>query len=49
MIDFEWDIAKAKTNLLKHGVAFNEATTVFKDKLSLTIHDRITLRMKTDI
>ncbi len=39
MIDFEWDITKAKTNLRKHRVAFNEATTVLKDRLSITIHD----------
>ena len=26
---FEWDAAKARTNLKKHGVAFEEATTIF--------------------
>jgi len=39
MIDFEWDITKAEKNLRKHRVAFNEATSVLKDKLSITIHD----------
>lgn len=39
MIDFEWDITKAKVNLRKHRVAFSEATTVLKDRLSITIHD----------
>jgi len=39
MIDFEWDPDKAKTNLLKHKVAFKEAATVFKDELSITIYD----------
>lgn len=39
MIDFEWDIAKGETNLRKHGVAFNEAATVFKNELSITIYD----------
>jgi hypothetical protein len=39
MIDFEWDITKAKTNLRKHRVAFSEASTVLRDKLSITIHD----------
>jgi uncharacterized DUF497 family protein len=39
MIDFEWDIAKAKTNLRKHRVAFSEAATVLRNKLSITIHD----------
>jgi uncharacterized DUF497 family protein len=26
---FEWDSRKAKSNLLKHGVSFDEACTVF--------------------
>ena len=30
-IDFEWDANKAKTNFEKHGVSFEEATTVFDD------------------
>ena len=28
---FEWDAAKAATNLRKHGVSFGEAATVFAD------------------
>ena len=28
---FEWDEQKAKANLRKHGVTFDEATTVFYD------------------
>lgn len=35
----EWDPAKAKTNHRKHGVTFEEATTVFIDPLSSTIAD----------
>ena len=38
-LSFEWDPAKAKTNLSKHGVSFEEAATVFGDILSLTIPD----------
>jgi hypothetical protein len=38
---FEWDKKKAKINTQKHGVAFEEAATVFGDTLSLTIHDPI--------
>jgi len=38
-IRFEWDSAKAKTNLRKHGVAFEEAETVFSDDLALLIDD----------
>ena len=36
---FEWDEKKAKSNQKKHGVTFREASTVFGDPLSLTIHD----------
>ena len=36
---FEWDHQKAKTNLAKHGVSFDEACTVFKDEMSITIGD----------
>jgi uncharacterized DUF497 family protein len=36
---FEWDLAKAKSNLSKHGVSFEEAATIFGDPLSLTIPD----------
>lgn len=36
---FEWDGKKAKQNLKKHGVSFEEAATVFGDPLSLTIED----------
>ena len=39
MLIFEWDPKKAKTNLKKHGVSFEEASTAFKDPLSLTIDD----------
>jgi uncharacterized DUF497 family protein len=30
-LTFEWDAAKAATNLRKHGVSFEEAATVFLD------------------
>lgn len=39
MLIFEWDPQKAKSNIEKHRVAFEEATTVFQDSLSLTIDD----------
>lgn len=38
-IEFEWDANKAKRNLKEHGVSFDEATTVFGDRLSITISD----------
>ena len=40
-LEFEWDETKARMNLKKHGVSFNEASTVFGDPLSLTIPDPI--------
>jgi uncharacterized DUF497 family protein len=39
MLHFEWDPAKAASNLLKHGVSFAEAVTVLLDPLSLTDED----------
>ena len=36
---FEWDPEKAKRNLRKHAVSFEEAVTVFYDPLSATFDD----------
>jgi uncharacterized DUF497 family protein len=36
---FEWDTRKATLNLRKHGVSFEEATTAFRDPLSVTAPD----------
>lgn len=36
---FEWDSHKAKTNHKKHHVAFETATTVFKDEHAISIFD----------
>jgi uncharacterized DUF497 family protein len=38
-IRFEWDRDKAETNLAKHGVSFEEASTVFGDPLALIFDD----------
>jgi hypothetical protein len=38
-LSFEWDEEEARTNLKKHRVSFDEATTVFTDACSTTIHD----------
>ena len=37
---FEWDTIKAKLNVWKHGVSFEEATTALLDPLSKTALDR---------
>jgi len=36
---FEWDPRKAKLNLRKHGVSFEEATMALRDPLSVTAPD----------
>jgi hypothetical protein len=36
---FEWDLEKALANLAKHGVSFEEASTVFADPLYITFLD----------
>lgn len=39
-LEFEWDPAKADQNLKDHDeVSFDEATTVLRDTLSITIAD----------
>ena len=42
-LEFQWDTHKARENLRKHNVSFQEATTVFSDFLSLTIPDPLHL------
>ena len=36
---YEWDSKKAKANLRKHGVSFEEAATVFLDPFAVTYPD----------
>ena len=36
---FEWDENKNQSNIKKHGVSFNEATTAFNDSNRLTLRD----------
>lgn len=36
---FEWDPKKARRNLKIHGISFDEASTTFRDPLSMTIDD----------
>ncbi|OLP20445.1 hypothetical protein BST81_00055 [Leptolyngbya sp. 'hensonii'] len=38
-MQFQWDSQKAKTNLQKHNISFEEAVTVFGDPLAVTIED----------
>jgi hypothetical protein len=39
MFIFEWDAAKARRNLLKHGVSFEEARSVFHDEFAVQFDD----------
>ena len=36
---FEWNEEKAFINITKHGVSFEEASTVLSDEYSITIYD----------
>jgi uncharacterized protein len=38
-ISFEWDADKNKLNILKHGISFEEAQTVFYDENARLIPD----------
>jgi len=40
MIKFEWNTAKAVTNIKKHGVSFEEAKSVFFDDFSVQFFDQ---------
>lgn len=39
MIKFEWDKGKAKSNLQKHKVSFEEVMTIWNDELTVFLHD----------
>jgi len=38
-VEFEWDKEKADSNLEKHGVDFDEASTVFDDLFNIDFYD----------
>ena len=38
-MQFEWDDNKAKINIEKHGVSFDEASTVFDDEQGILFDD----------
>jgi uncharacterized DUF497 family protein len=37
--NFEWDVNKARTNLSKHKISFEGATSVFRDEHAISIAD----------
>lgn len=38
-LHFEWDAAKARANLRKHGISFEEAETAFLDDYAIVLPD----------
>lgn len=48
MIKFEWNDTKASKNIEKHGISFEEATTVFYDDFALQYFDREHSQLKED-
>lgn len=38
---FEWDAEKARSNLVKHGVAFDLARRVWDDPMHVIVPDRV--------
>jgi uncharacterized protein len=38
-VDFEWDSAKAESNLERHGVDFADAAVALEDPHALTLRD----------
>lgn len=38
-MEFEWDLRKAASNLAKHRISFEEASTVFGDPLGRIVDD----------
>ena len=39
-LQFKWDEDKAARNEVKYGVAFGEASTIFKDRYAIYLDDR---------
>jgi uncharacterized protein len=40
MIKFDWNPAKAASNLRKHGVSFEEAQSIFYDDFAIQFYDQ---------
>jgi hypothetical protein len=38
-LQFEWALEKARRNLRKQGVSFEEASTIFNDEMFITVVD----------
>ncbi len=40
MLKFEWDEIKNQANIKKHGISFEEACTVFRDRDTIVAYDK---------
>ena len=40
--NFEWDPNKANSNISKHKISFEDASSVFKDENAISIYDNKT-------
>lgn len=38
-LKYEWDSKKASNNIIKHGISFEEAITIWNDELAAFFHD----------
>jgi hypothetical protein len=38
-LEFSWDEIKARKNLIKHGVSFDEAVSIFYDEKAIEFYD----------
>lgn len=48
MIEFEWDLKKATSNIKKHDVSFEEAKSVFYDEFAIQFYDPDDSSLKED-
>ena len=48
MVKFEWDEAKAKSNITKHGISFEEAKSVFFDEYAIQFYDDESSQLEED-
>lgn len=48
MIRFEWDPAKAASNLKKHRISFEEARSIFYDEFAIQFYDSENSELEED-
>ncbi len=48
MLEFEWDEAKANSNIKKHGIAFEAVKSVFFDEYAIQFYDDESSQLEED-